>query len=213
MKNKCAPVFGSKRKMGRAIFVLGLLLIISVACALIIQNEVISILLLLPFAGAFWVAICLYMYDAIAMKKRYDIVDGYLIAYAPLKKNKKVFLNDIAAILIVAHTYSVKNVVIHPVIRDIDNKTVLDVILLKEGYPEHLINVDDSYCLMENCRGYVLYDFVFDSESVLQLLKDTSANILASKSNYDFLISDEFFQCYSTRIKQKDLKKSMMMKQ
>ena len=98
------------------------------------------------------------------------------------------------------------------VIRDTTDKhkKIYDVILLREGYLSSRIISDDSCFTIERCKRYVLYDFCYDSDSILQLLEKTKANVYTNKEMYDVITKTPAFTEYRDRIIKTNLSKGLM---
>ena len=101
----------------------------------------------------------------------------------------------------------------YTIVRDVvdKNKIIYDVILLKKDCPDRFITIDDSACLLSECKEYVLYDFNYDADSVLHLLKKTNANVYTNQEMYSIMKNDPTFKSYKDRMIQTNLDKPIKM--
>ena len=165
-----------------------------------------SILLPLPFGLVTFSAVPLCIYETYLSNKKFEIHDNCIVSYEPLRKARKIDLNDLGSIYIVLHTIPGGRRFISGLeYRDLDKRIIYDVILLKRGCPDHYIKSDASDCFFSSCKEYIMYDFDFNANTVLELLKRTKSNVYTNKEMYDLMIKDRLFNEYKDKIVLTDL--------
>ena len=206
MKNRYFPRWFSLQKVLIASIVCVSLLLISIIVVLIVKNDYLSIILPLPFALATFITTSDYLVETICSKKKYEIKQNKIIVYEPFRNPCEIDINKVNDIYIVVHTTSGYGPILSNMpISDVNDRSrvIYDVILLKEGYPSQLIWKDASSYILErmNLKEYILYDFNYDSESVVCLLEQTRANIYTNEKMYNEMRQDLDFFDYLNRIK------------
>lgn len=219
MKRRYVPVWFDPKKMKKILIALGCGTL--VFCVVWIIEMTIGIpgvtqdgafVIGLFFSGlltTFLIMLAFFLADVWSTNNKYEIKDDRIVTQNLLGKTKEIKLAEIAQIYVVVHT-SIP-ALRHPqgtVVRDVydKRKAIYDVILLKEGCPESFLDVDMSYFIRKGAgKAYVLYDFHYDKESVLNLLKKTNATVHSNRKMYDVMKNDIAFQEYKKRIKRENL--------
>jgi len=167
------------------------------------------------FAAAFIVTCVAVFFISVSLfnlwtsMRKYEIKESVILSHEPFRKTKTIAIGEIADIYVVVHT-SIPTVRrrLGSVIRDVydKNKIIYYVILLKEGCPTRFLVDDMSYFIRHGgAKEYILYDFVYDKASVLQLLKNSTAILHTDDTMCYLLHHDTAFEPYLERIKQEEL--------
>ena len=206
MKNRYFPRWFSLQKVLIASIVCVSLLLISIIVVLIVKNDYLSIILPLPFALATFITSSDYLVETICSKKKYEIKQNKIIVYEPFRTPCEIDINKVNDIYVVVHTTPGFGPVLSDMpIRDVKDrsKLIYDVILLKKDYPFQLIWKDASSYILERMelKEYILYDFNYDSKSVVRLLEQTRANVYTNEKMYNEMRQDLDFFEYIDRIK------------
>ncbi len=205
MKNRYFPRWFNPQKVLITSIVCTFLFLISIIVILIVRNTYLSIALPLPFALATLITAFYYFVETIWSKKKYEIKFNSIISYEPFKKPRTIDISKVKDIYILVHTTPGYGLLGYMPIRDVTDrsKVIYDVILLKEGYPSQLIWRDVSMYVLEReeFKEYILYDFNYDSESVLCLLEQTGADIYVNEKMYNIMTHEKGFIKYLDRIK------------
>ncbi len=215
MKKRYTPVFLSMHKYPVLFSVSSGLLLLSIIIGLFIKNITVRMLISFPFIAIFFTIFSFFLIDCMNVSKKYGFQDFGVISHIPLKKDRIILFSEIETIYIVVRTMPGDRgpFVSHAIIRDvIDKKRIIyDVILLKKDCPDRFITIDDSAYLLSECKEYVLYDFNYDSDSVLQLIKKTKVRVYTNKEMYSIMMNDSTFNGYKDRIILTNLNKPLRM--
>lgn len=169
-------------------------------------NALFAVTSLVVFLAVFFLTVCaVQLWNSM---RRYEIGEEVILSYEPLRKTREIALKDIADLYIVVHT-SMPGRYHHlgTVIRDIydKDKVIYYVILLRAGCPARLLVDDMSYWMRRSAKDYILYDFVYDRESVSQIMRSTDAILHTDETMYYYLCHDATFEPYHDRMQCEEL--------
>ena len=217
MKQRCVPKYWDPKKTRTVTIILICIALIFGVPAVILQSvesadkstaeALFMAAFLVMFAALFFLTISLY-YLWLSLK-RYEIKANEIMSYEPLRKVRTISLKDVVDIYVVVHTDTPGRY--HPlgcVVRDVHdkNKIIYYAILLKAGCPKYLLEDDMSYFIrFGGAKKYILYDFVYDRDSVLQLLAYSTATLHTGDVMFYNYHHDPAFAPYLDRIKHEEL--------
>ena len=211
MKKRYVPIWAKPKTELITTIAFGSGLLIAIVVEIIMQN-VLSAMVLILFAGSFLFVLNLFLDDTWRCQKKYMLNEDCIISYVPFKKPHLIYLDQIYELFIVKYNNLRTNLsVSHVAVKDVYNKDriIFDVILIKEGNPSwwHIKTNVFSQTIISECKEHVLFDFCYDSDTVLHILEKTKAMVYTDQEMYSIMKNDPNFKGYVDRIIQTNLDK------